>query len=447
LRPDKGANWQQAIEPMQVLQRMGKSQSIKSIDFPFNARQTGKECLWPGHFDATIFKYPKTVTPEIESHTSCDSRRLNMKQLSIEPTHRNTACGPGIRVRPAGVAVIAALLALGASGTAAARQDVNHIEIPLIGGYYCSTTSEAAQTACIYETRDDYLINWAVCINTIDREERAECLDEVEEERTEADEECAEQFEAREEVCELIGQGRYDPDYDPEDFEDPESIGYGPDDVAPNPWLPLVPGSKWVYEAEDEVIVVEVLEDTMEIDGVTCAVVRDVVYEVGEDDGDDEDSIVEDDDEMPGDPVEDTLDWFAQDKDGNIWYFGEISLNYEDGQIGDIEGSWKTGEEGARPGILVPALPLAGDVYRQEWLLGDAEDVAEVVSTAAEPELGEDNVGDCSAGCLQTLEWNPLESDSYEYKYYQAGVGMVQEMDLEDPESTVELVEYIVPGE
>jgi len=178
-----------------------------------------------------------------------------------------------------------------------------------------------------------------------------------------------------------------------------------------------------------------------------------VVYEVDEGDEGDDESAVEDDgddedeDEVPGTPVEDTQDWFAQDKDGNVWYFGEISLNYEDGQIVDIEGSWKTGEDGARPGILVPASPMVDDVYRQEWLLDDAEDVAKVVSTSAMPELGEENPGDCSGGCLQTLEWNPLEADSYEYKYYEAGVGMVQEVDLEDPESTVELVEFITPGE
>jgi hypothetical protein len=73
--------------------------------------------------------------------------------------------------------------------------------------------------------------------------------------------------------------------------------------------------------------------------------------------------------------------------------------------------------------------------------------MAEVVDLSAMPELGEDSVGDCSGGCLQTLEWTPLEEDSWEYKYYEAGVGMVREADPEDPESTVELVEYISGSE
>jgi hypothetical protein len=369
-----------------------------------------------------------------------------MKQLSIEPTCIATVCGPGIWARLTGSAVVAALLVLATGGTAVAKTVGNYVEVPVYG-FYCSTTSEGAKTACSYEVNEDYLISRAVCLNTKDSEERGECYDEVDETRDEEKEVCLEQFDAREEVCELIGQDRYDPEYEPEDFVDPESIGYGDDDVAPNPWLPLVPGTKWVYEAEDEVIIVEVLDETMEIDGVTCAVVRDVVYEVDEGGDDDDEDAVENEHEPPGTPVEDTQDWFAQDKDGNVWYFGEISLNYEDGQIVDIDGSWKTGEEGARPGILVPASPMVGDVYRQEWLLTEAEDMAEVVSTSAEPELSEDNAGDCSAGCLQTLEWNPLEEDSYEYKYYQAGVGMVQEAELEDLESTVELVEFITPGE
>lgn len=287
---------------------------------------------------------------------------------------------------------------------------------------FCTRTSDAAVSSCNFETKEEYWINWANCNNTEDDEERTECWGDAKDDRSEAKEECADQFDARQDVCGMIGEARYDPQYEPEDFVDPSDIGGA---VDPNPYFPLIPGSMWVYEAEDEVITVEVTGETKEIDGVLCAVVRDVVEEDGE-------------------LVEDTFDWFAQDVDGNVWYFGEISLNFEDGELVDLEGSWKTGEDGARAGILMPADPMVGDVYRQEFLLGEAEDMAKVIDLAATPELGDDNPANCSGGCLQTLEWTPIEPGVFEYKYYQPGIGMVQEKDPETGD-TVELVEYSMP--
>ena len=95
--------------------------------------------------------------------------------------------------------------------------------------------------------------------------------------------------------------------------------------------------------------------------------------------------VVEEDD----DAIEDTDDWYAQDMDGNVWYCGEIAKNFEtfegddpeDPELVDIEGSWKAGRDYAKPGILMLAAPMVGDVYRQEVSWGDAEDVAEVIST------------------------------------------------------------------
>lgn len=148
-----------------------------------------------------------------------------------------------------------------------------------------------------------------------------------------------------------------------------------------------------MYEAEDELIVVEVLEDTKMIDGVLCAVVRDTVTEIPEDEGDDESSLQEEgeEDEEAGDLIEDTLDWYAQDVDGNIWYFGEIAQNFEDGELTDLDGSWIAGEDGARAGILIMAMPTVNSVYRQEFLLTEAEDMALVISVDAMPDLSEDN--------------------------------------------------------
>jgi len=344
---------------------------------------------------------------------------------------------------PGAFAPLMVLILLSINGNAVASKDSNNTEVSLYR-QYCSNTSVAGRTACGHESTDDYVTAWAVCLNTADAQEQSDCFEEAREMRKEAKDECEDVFFAREEICDLIGQDRYDPQYSPDDFVDPESIGFGEDDTAPNPYFPLVAGMKWVYEGDGEVIHVEVLDETMEINGVDCVVVHDVVYETDTDEDDEEGmkSSTEEDGDLPGVPVEDTMDWYAQDEQGNVWYFGEISLNYEEGVITDIDGSWKAGVEGARPGILMPAAPLVGDVYRQEWLLGDAEDMAEVLSLTAEPELSEDNAGDCNPGCLQTLEWTPLEADSYEYKYYRAGIGLVQEANPDDPEETVELVEF-----
>ena len=82
--------------------------------------------------------------------------------------------------------------------------------------------------------------------------------------------------------------------------------------------------------------------------------------------------------------IESTVDWYAEDTDGNVWYFGErTKAAVEDSKLISVDGSWQAGVDGAEPGIIMPAVPTVGDVYRQEWLLGDAEDVGEVLSTKA----------------------------------------------------------------
>ena len=136
-----------------------------------------------------------------------------------------------------------------------------------------------------------------------------------------------------------------------------------------NPYFPLKVGNRWVYEGGDETITVEVLRATKLIEGVTCIVVNDLVEEDGV-------------------KIEDTDDWYAQREDTrDVWYVGEIVKNFEtfDGdrpdepELVDIDGSWKTGRDGAKPGILIEANPEPGNAYRQEISLGEAEDVAEVL--------------------------------------------------------------------
>lgn len=89
-----------------------------------------------------------------------------------------------------------------------------------------------------------------------------------------------------------------------------------------NPFMPWTPGTVFTYEGGGETIVVEVTDETREVLGVTTVVVHDTVSEDGE-------------------VIEDTYDWYAQDADGNVWYFGEDSKELSDGEVTSTEGSWE----------------------------------------------------------------------------------------------------------
>jgi hypothetical protein len=287
---------------------------------------------------------------------------------------------------------------------------------------FCSQTAGVEFKACGNEVNDDYWIAVGKCINISDPEERKECKAEAWDEMIEGRELCKEQFEARLELCGLLGEGRYDPDFDPENFVNPLEIGKS---VAPNPYFPLIPGTQWVYEGGDEKITVTVTEMTKLIEGVTCVVVKDVVEEDGV-------------------AIEDTDDWYAQDLDGNVWYCGEISKTFEvfegddpeELELVEIEGSWKSGRDGAKPGILMLAAPQVGDVYRQEMALGDAEDAAEVISITGSEAVP---AASCTNDCVVTRDFTPIEPGVNENKFYKSGVGLILEID--DEGNRVELVE------
>jgi hypothetical protein len=209
--------------------------------------------------------------------------------------------------------------------------------------------------------------------------------------------------------------GNYAPDIDPADF-----VGR-----IDNTYLPFTPGSTWVYESEDgaERIEIEVLEETREVMGITATVVRDSAYEDGE-------------------LVEDTYDWFAQDSEGNVWYLGEDTTEYEDGQAVSTAGAWEAGVDGALPGIIMYANPVAGAAYRQEFYAGEAEDMAEVVALD-----GSESVpfGDFD-NLVVIKEWSPLEPTVAEHKYFAAGVGLVLEVKVAGEEGRVELISYEPSG-
>ena len=204
---------------------------------------------------------------------------------------------------------------------------------------------------------------------------------------------------------------------------DPDDFVEGID----NPWLPLVPGTEWVYETggtEPETITVTVTEETRVVAGVTTTVVHDVVTD------------------RDGDVVEDTYDWFAQDVDGNVWYFGEDTTEHDDRGRSDRSGSWEAGVDGAEAGLAMPAEPRVGDGYRMEHLEGEAEDLARVVSVDEEVELA---IG-AYDGVLRTEDTTPLEPTLVEEKYYARGVGLLVEMTVAGGTERAELVEF-TPGE
>jgi len=140
-----------------------------------------------------------------------------------------------------------------------------------------------------------------------------------------------------------------------------------------NPYWPMAPGDSWVYretgeEGATRKVVVTVTPDTKTIMGIEARAVHDVVT---------------DDNGL----VEDTLDWYAQDADGNLWYLGEDTKEYENGEVTTTEGSWEAGVDGAEPGIIVAAQPEPGLSYREEYYKGHAEDGASVLTLAAKAKV------------------------------------------------------------
>ncbi len=190
-----------------------------------------------------------------------------------------------------------------------------------------------------------------------------------------------------------------------------------PADLTPevtNPWFPLEPGTRWIYREVDEegqvlkVVVTASSETRMIENGVEARVVRDTVT-------------------LDGEIIEDTLDWYAQDSAGTVWYLGEDTAEFEDGSLTSHAGSFEAGVDDALAGVIMPAEPTVGQSYRQEYYAGVAEDNGEVLAldgTATVP-------AGSYADLVQTVDTNALEPDVLEHKFYAAGVGVVLTVDLE----------------
>jgi len=167
-----------------------------------------------------------------------------------------------------------------------------------------------------------------------------------------------------------------------------------------NEYFPLKPGTTFVYEGGAERGEMTVTYDTKKVMGVECVVVDDRGYEDGK-------------------LIEKTYDWFAQDKQGTVWYFGEDTKEYENGAVVSTKGSWEAGVDGAKPGIIMPSDPKVGHSYHQEYYPGEAMDMARVLSSNASVTLPYGSFDHV----LETREWTPLQPGFSEKKYYVRGVG------------------------
>jgi len=279
---------------------------------------------------------------------------------------------------------------------------------------FCRRTAQDVLTSCREAAQSDYSLALAKCDNLADPAAQARCQNQASADLNDALQTCQGGFQVRQEACQRLGPAAYDPVIDPTNFTT----------RIDNRYFPLTPGTTYVYEtkATGEKDTFEVTHNTRVIDGVTCVEVHDSVS-------------------VNGEVTENALDWHVQDREGNVWYFGENTAELENGLIATIEGSFMAGVTNDKPGIIMKARPAVGDFYRQEFSLGNAEDFAETLSlneTVTVP-------AGTFTNCLKSQERSPLEPDVVEDKFYAPGVGN----DLEVDESTgdrTELIRVVTEG-
>jgi len=196
--------------------------------------------------------------------------------------------------------------------------------------------------------------------------------------------------------------------------------------VIDNPYFPLPIGRTLVYEGikdgQSQVDTVTVTDQTKVIEGITARMVSDVSTH-------------------DGTLLEKTFDWYAQDKQGNVWYLGEDTTAYLASGKTDTSGSWQAGVHDAEPGIIMEANPQIPDAYRQEFLVGEAEDTAWVVERGGTVTVPYGKL----RNTLTTLEATRIEPGLYDQKIYAPGIGIVLEQSLTGPTEIAKLVSVIGP--
>jgi hypothetical protein len=207
---------------------------------------------------------------------------------------------------------------------------------------------------------------------------------------------------------ERVKDTTYQPDVNPAKFSNST--------VFTNPFFPFEDGKTYVFEGqtEDGLEHVEVKRTTKTkvVMGITCVVINDKVW-------------------LDGKLIEETDDWYAQDNDGNVWYFGEDVDNYNlDGSLKNHAGAWEAGVDGAQPGIIMLADPKVGMKYREEYYFNEAEDEAEVVEVGVSVTIPYGTFDNC----IKTRNWTELEPDVLENKFYAPGIGVIKEVNVSDKE-------------
>ena len=305
--------------------------------------------------------------------------------------------------RPQTARLLAGFLAAGLAGLALAPG--------ALAAGFCTQTADAALTAAQNDARTTFWNAKGVCINETDAKDRTQCNADAQQSLKDDMQLAKDQHTERLRICGLIGEDRYDPEFEGAQFVDPAKIGHG---VPPNPYFPLVRGTLFTYKSGDQITTDLVTDKTKKIDDVTCVVVEDRV-------------------KVNGVLTESTDDWFAQDLAGNVWYCGELAEVFEtfkgdrpqDPELTTIDGSFKAARNGDKPGLIALASPQVGDTYYEEFSLNNAEDAAQVTSltgTATVPATM------CNKTCLVTRNTSSIDLD-LETKYYQPGVGLILEVD------------------
>lgn len=337
---------------------------------------------------------------------------------------------------PIWVLIVGLSVALPSNAVAEGGAGVNSDKSTGGKGRECNRHAGLLRKACFADRTDDFLVHIADCIYVTSEEDERACRREARIEMHERTEECQDVFEGRREVCDLVGQERFDIDFDPADFVHPDDIGVG---VAPNPYWPLNAGHTQVVIADGEVVVLAITDEVRDVGGLPCRVARDLAFEESEEMG-----------EFEYEAVEVTQDWYAQNLIGDTIYCGENTYEVDDGLIDNTDGSFANGTERARAGFLVRAFPIPGDGDRQEMATDEAEDYVryeQLMTSPSAAEGGEPFAFPCNGMCLQTFEVNPHDPGEAEHKYYLPGVGFVLATKLEDGEPTGEREEVSCSGD
>ena len=292
---------------------------------------------------------------------------------------------------PRGIVAVMALAGAAGVGSSARAASTN----------FCQLATRQAIESCKLSAKSDKALAVGKCANAADAAARKACLQQASTDTKDALKTCLDERRVRVTSCMKLGPSAYHPAIAPANFVA----------TIDNPYFPLKPGTRFIYEGQTAQGLQHteffVTQNTKVILGVTCVEVHDTVQTAGQ-------------------LTEDTLDWFAQDRDGNVWYFGENTMELEGGRPTTLAGTFVAGVGGAQPGIIMEAHPAVGDFYRQEFALRNAEDFAEVVSLNESVTVTTGSY----TNCLKTKETTPLEPDLLENKFYAANVGNILTVDM-----------------